>query len=452
MRGAGSKRPTSAPLVKVSTGRNDAAATSKSAFASPTNAEDALSPTKGLDALKAEIQAKSNAAKEREQQIEAKKIADMLKQYMSQLGAQKVYQAQASRMVETERKKAKIARRRIAETKKQEAEFRRRMGIEKQKKAEALIQKNIEAEKLMLEKDRQIEEAKQRKLEEIHVKQERDAVVRAQKEEARLAKMIEEDSAKRETFNKSQEISKLTLERVLKKNKRVRMQSVKERAAKREVRKRRRVEILEQKESEMEQKRAQSLAHAEHAVKVKEGIDAKMREDLKKMVDAEDAHIQAARKRKVQQEVRRQKIRDRAYKISEGKIEEALHRKQSTKKTFCSQAGNRMDQKHRAVKQRLAQMAREKEEEIAQRRKHFQHKLQRAKSVVEFRREVADVRSREVAKQSLRKQQFFDVMEKLGRSHSGFEKLMALGYDLDNPDPKQLNIDNLMKLLKDDEH
>lgn len=96
---------------------------------------------------------------------------------------------------------------------------------------------------------------------------------------------------------------------------------------------------------------------------------------------------------------------------------------------------------------RRRQMAREKENRIKIRRAEFGKKLRRANSVVDFRRELASVRSREIAKQSLRKQQFFDVMEKLGKSHTGFERLMNLGFDLDNPNPKELNIENIMKQL-----
>merc|ERR1712087_970176 len=104
--------------------------------------------------------------------------------------------------------------------------------------------------------------------------------------------------------------------------------------------------------------------------------------------------------------------------------------------------------KKHSVESKRKQLELERLRAIRTQKSEFQEKQSKANEVAQLKVEIARFVRDEASKSQLRKDEFFEFMEKLTKSAGAFDKLSSLGLNFDNPDPAQFNIEALMKALQ----
>ncbi|ETO27099.1 virulent strain associated lipoprotein [Reticulomyxa filosa] len=126
------------------------------------------------------------------------------------------------------------------------------------------------------------------------------------------------------------------------------------------------------------------------------------------------------------------------------RIDNVKNRRRKLKEKLRQEIENKLQ----SAKKRKEEIELEKENEIGQKKSELEKKFKKAEAVLSFKSNMVQLSRDHVAEQLLRKQEFSELLEKLARSQDGFEKLLKLGLDFENPDPEKFSPGYLLQKLQ----
>lgn len=412
-------------------------------------AESKASACTDIGAAKQAILDEAERRRERQMNIEARAIANMLQEYFTiaqnTVDREKQDKEQKAQRLEKERKLRKRARKDAEEAKKKR-EHIERMRVEEKHRIEHQRRKMVIKRR---QKEEELQQVLERKAKERQEKAEKQVEKRREKHVRRQRRIQEEerqnframrermrrDRLKQEDRKRRQEVERAK-----------RLQDIEAKEAKAEVKKRRikqqRIDEIRKKNKDMRQRHIRGSARR---VELLEQRDVRNKQ---RSQEENEQRLHVLQK-KVHKEIKLQRRKDQTVRDKIDLIAERNKILRLNKLNFSRTLHEKMKIKVQSAREKSLNMVVARQAWIKDTRKKSRSKMKRAASVTSVKQELARFKRIQAVEQNKRKQDFFRLMDQLTKKQSGFMRLKALGLDLKNPDPKVLNIANIMTLVDD---
>jgi len=380
--------------------------------------------------------------------VEAKKIAQILKEVMIQEEKENERKEMDKKMLQKKLNEDMMMEKRRKENEMAtEAARRRQLDLNKQKRDDANRRKTL-CEKNFNLKQVQMNLQQQEATKKIKDKQERETQKRLQKKNLRIQRMREADRERNQKWMKKQTEIKAKEKRLQETNEKKMEQMSKDTAEKMRAWEDRKERTIRMKEKEINQKAKRLHKSLEDSMQRRKLLREKEEQKLQQLA------LEAERKRNLVQ-VRKAKsdneklMKGESFVTQKGEVVEArVGKLEKDKEAQSRLIRTKIEDHQEASRSRRLMLERERKKENKQRRKKIKARQKKVQEFLKTRMDMADYARKEGVDVERKRQEMQEMMDKLSRTHGGLDRLQRAGINLENPNPDTINAENIIKILE----
>jgi len=380
--------------------------------------------------------------------VEAKKIANILKEVMIQEEKEKEQQDMDKKLMEHKLKEDLMMNRRRKENEMAtEAARRRQLDLHMQKKQEILRRKTV-CENAYFLKQIQMNQQQEEATKKIKDKQERETQKRLQKRYLRNKRLREADRERNQRWMKKQSEIQAKEKRLQETNVKKMQQLNQETAEKMRAWEERKKRTIRMKEKEINQKAKRLQKSLEDSMLRRKLLREQEEQKL------QQAALEAERKRNLVQ-VRKAKndneklLKGESFVSQKGEVIDArVGKLEKEKEAHCREIRQKIESHQEASRSRRMMLDRERKKETKLRRKKIKARQKKVQEFLKIRMDMAEYARKEGIDVERKRQEMQQMMEKLSRSHNGLERLAKARFNLEKPNPNLVNAENIIAILE----
>lgn len=380
--------------------------------------------------------------------VEAKKIAQILKEVMIQEEKEKEQKDMDKKLMENKLKDDVMMNKRRKENEMAtEAARRRQLDLHMQKRQETERRKTVCENNYFL-KQIQMNQQQEEATKKIKDKQERETQKRIHKRHLRNKRLREADRERNQRWMKKQSEIQAKEKRLEKTNEKKMHQLNQETADKLRAWEDRKQRTIRMKEKEINQKAKRLQKSLEDSMQRRKLLREQEEQKL------QQAALEAERKRNLVQDRKAKSDNDKLMKgesfvSQKGEVMNArVGKLEKEKEAHCREIRQKMDSHQEASRSRRMMLDRERKKETKLRRKKIKARQKKVQEFLKIRMDMAEYARKEGIDVERKRQEMQQMMEKLSRSHNGLERLAKAGFNLSKPNPNMVNAENIIAILE----